>query len=194
MNPVRALTLVSISPRRRELLERYVSELRVFAPLAVEAPVRNAGDLVANARRKLESASLAASELGVSADTAVFLDGRAMGKPATKPKAIEMLESLSGRWHDVVTGMALFCEGRIDTASETTRVRFRKLDRETIRAYVATGEPLDKAGGYGIQGLGGLLVERIEGDYFNVVGLPLAALDGLLMAHGLTLLGAEKDI
>jgi len=193
MKQVRALTLVSTSPRRRELLEKYVPQLRVVAPVAAESLIRNADDVVANARRKLESASLAPGEIGVSADTAVFLDGRAMGKPAAKPKAIEALESLSGRWHEVVTGVALQCEGRIDTASETTRVRFRKLEKDTIRAYVATGEPLDKAGGYGIQGLGGFLVERIEGDYFNVVGLPLARLEDILNKHGYSLLSHAPE-
>jgi septum formation protein len=114
----------------------------------------------------------------LGADTIVLLDGDVLEKPHDPAHAIELLERLSGRWHEVLTGVCLrrLADERVVVGHERSRVRFAPLGRGEIEAYVATGEPLDKAGGYGIQGYGGLLVERIEGCYFNVMGLPLSRL------------------
>jgi len=128
--------------------------------------------------------------LVVGADTVVTLPGRVLGKPSSAAEAREMLEMLSGREHRVVTGVAVVdpAGGRSVAGAEETRVFFRNLTRAEIQAYVESGEPMDKAGAYAVQGLGALLVERIEGCYFNVVGLPLGLLAGLLGEFGYDLL------
>nr|CAD7572727.1 unnamed protein product [Timema californicum] len=112
-------------------------------------------------------------DLIIGADTIVAIDGTILGKPENKEKAINMLERLSGRPHTVYTGVVLNMGSSTIKFYESTQVYFDKLDPDVIKAYVDTGEPLDKAGGYGIQGIGGSLIEKIEGDYFNVMGLPL---------------------
>ncbi len=121
----------------------------------------------------------------LAADTVVALEGVLYGKPGTADEAVEMLRNLSGREHEVITGVAIALadphEVHLDAA--TTRVRFRSLSDDEIQRYVASGEPMDKAGGYGIQGLGAGLIESIEGDYFNVVGLPCDLVADLLRAH-----------
>lgn len=119
----------------------------------------------------------------LGADTIVLLDGAVLEKPHDAAHAGQLLARLSGRWHEVLTGICLRRLGdeRIVVGHERSRVRFSSLDARTVATYVATGEPLDKAGGYGIQGYGGLLVERIEGCYFNVMGLPLSRLRRLAM-------------
>jgi septum formation protein len=120
----------------------------------------------------------------VAADTVVFLRGRRMGKPASEAEAREMLGRLHGRTHDVWTGLAVVRGREQRTAAERTRVSFTRLSDAEIDAYVASGEPLDKAGAYGIQGAAAQFVGRIEGDYFNVVGLPLARLRAILAEFG----------
>lgn len=129
----------------------------------------------------------------VGADTLVLCDGEVLGKPGTRAEATGMLEKLSGRDHHVVTGVSL-CrteDGEVESARECERtvVTFRRLGKREIGAYVASGEPMDKAGGYGIQGKGALLIERIVGCYFNVVGLPLARLYEMLRRWECELLG-----
>ena len=146
MKPVRRLTLVSSSPRRKEMLAGLVDELRIVEPDCHEIPVRKAADALTNALRKLMSAFPRPSELAIAADTAVFLDGEALGKPSSPEDARRILRALSGRWHEVSTGLAVGVDGIVETAVVTTRVLFRKLDDVEIDAYVATGEPLDKAG------------------------------------------------
>ena len=120
------------------------------------------------------------SSLVIGADTVVVARGVRLGKPADAAAALAMLERLQGRSHEVWTGIALVHRGERRTASECTRVQFARLDPATLRRYVRSGEPLGKAGAYAIQGLGGQFVRRIEGDYTNVVGLPLARLRLLL--------------
>ncbi len=110
----------------------------------------------------------------LGADTIVVLDGVAMGKPKNEEQAFSMLQSLSGNVHQVYTGVALLSPAKVETFAVKTDVYFKVLSEEEIRAYIATGEPMDKAGAYGIQGLGGALVDHIEGDYQNVVGLPVS--------------------
>ena len=190
MRPVRSAALISLSPRRKTLLERFVPEVRVLMPGTREAPVRVKGDVLDNARVKYNSVHVyGKADIVLAADTAVFLGTTVLGKPRSPEDASKMLHQLAGRWHEVTTGMVVFADGTRMEASVTTKVHFRRLEKEIIDAYVLTGEPLDKAGAYGIQGTGGLLVDAIEGDYFNVVGLPLFKLEELLESRGYALLG-----
>lgn len=171
------IVLASRSPRRRELLDRFaipyeaepadIDESRRPGELPRHCAVRLAREkAVAVARRRPNNWVLAA-------DTIVVLGDEVLGKPESPAGAMRMLERLSGREHRVVTAVALARGGEIHERCDVTRVWFRRLSQELISAYVATGEPLDKAGSYGLQGRGAVLVDRIEGDYFGVIGLPL---------------------
>ena len=188
------LVLASASPRRRELLERFGIPFEVIPALGDEAADGRLapGELVeVLARAKAAEVSERLSDeraVIVAADTVVELDGVLLGKPRTPEKAAEMLRALSGRTHRVWSGLCVCRGGRFLTAAECTAVRFRPLTDGEIGAYVSTGEPLDKAGAYGYQGLASLFVEGIEGDYFNVVGLPLCRLGGMLRSFGVELL------
>lgn len=175
------LILASQSPRRQELL-------RLITPDFTVCPADIDEALDAGADLKSEVARLAAGKArGVAAqypqaavvgsDTLVVLDGRALGKPADTAEARRMLGLLSGRTHEVMTGLALYVPGRgMHTDTTVTRVRFAPLSDQEIEAYVASGEPMDKAGAYGIQGLGARFIEGIEGDYYSVMGLPVRRL------------------
>ena len=191
LRKVEQLVLVSTSPRRREILAGFVPKLKVIPPKCAERPVRSPTDLRANSVAKLKSVKLPSVSLALAADTAVFLDSKVMGKPLNVAAARRMLRELSGKWHAVYTAMAVSIDSSIEVATARAEVRFRKLSEAIIEAYVSTGEPLDKAGAYGIQGLGGLLVEEIRGDYYNVVGLPIQRLEEMLEARGYTLLLAR---
>jgi len=185
------IILASKSPRRAQLLHQFGLDFRVVVGPAQE---KSHGDpqetAVANAFNKAASvAGMYPGALIIGADTVVVLDGRLLGKPADATEAEEMLRALSGRAHDVITGVALCAGGAVvRTFFVRTTVKFRPLSEREIRAYVQTGEPLDKAGAYGIQGLGGLFVEEIHGCYFNVVGLPVPRLALELRAFGIDLL------
>jgi septum formation protein len=122
--------------------------------------------------------------LVIGSDTVVALAGVVLGKPADAHDAVRMLLQLQGRTHLVATGIAVAAAGRVLSATESVRVHFRAFDERTARAYAGTGEPLDKAGAYGIQGYGATLVDRIEGDFFAVMGFPIARFVDLLAAHG----------
>ncbi len=180
------LILASASPRREALLRQINLEFEV-EPSGVEEPVlegvspRDAAEGLALAKAALV-ASRRDSGLVVGADTVVVLGERVLGKPADGGEAAEMLRALSGRTHQVITGVAVAnaATGRAVSDAVVTAVTFAVLSEDIIARYVATGEPLDKAGAYGIQGFGSLLIERIEGCYFNVVGLPLRRLAELL--------------
>ncbi|WP_114418791.1 Maf family protein [Marinospirillum perlucidum] len=188
------LVLASASPRRKELLYQLQPGLQLtIQPAAIDESLvgQEAGeDLVrrlAIAKAHRIASSLDSSLAGypvLAADTEVVLDGRPLGKPGSREAAVELLSRLSGRFHEVKTGMALVKGSTWLDAVVTTRVFFRELSRDEIQAYVATGEPDDKAGGYGIQGRGAALVEKIEGSYSNVVGLPLETLTQLLAQLG----------
>jgi septum formation protein len=168
------LVLASRSPQRRAILEQIGIPFTVSVPDVPELEEGDPRELVLeNARRK---AAAVEGELVLGVDTAVVLDGRAHGKPGGRDQAEEVLRRLSGRCHEVLSGIAL-SDGR--TAVEGTLVRFRALDESLLGWYLDTGEWQERAGGYAIQGRGAALVERIEGDYLNVVGLPAAALLGL---------------
>ena len=172
------LILASRSPQRRAILEQLGLEFRVEAPDADELTEGDPRSLVIeNARRKARAVD---GGLVLGADTAVALDGEVFGKPATPSEANTFLQRLSGRDHEVHGGLCLRESGEERTAHAVTRVRFRPLDRSRTDWYLASGEWRDRAGGYAIQGKGAALVAEIEGDYFNVVGLPVAKLVELL--------------
>jgi len=175
------LLLASASPRRRDLLAS------VQIPFEIEVPQTDetawpGEDAYALTRRLAEEKARAvharrprAEGLVLAADTAVVIDGQALGKPRDTDHAVSMLRRLRGRDHLVLTGFCLLDQatGRCDSAVAETRVWFRDLDDGEIRGYVATGEPMDKAGAYACQGIGAFLIARVEGSYTNVVGLPL---------------------
>ena len=192
------IILASQSPRRRELLERMgISEFEIIPARGEEniVPGLTPEALVeAQSRQKcLEVAAVHREALVIAADTVVAVEGRVLGKPRSKAEAEEMLSLLSGREHRVCTGLSLSQGGRLRTGHEATAVRFRPLTREEIRRYVSTGEPMDKAGAYGIQGYGCLLVEGIVGDYYNVMGLPVCRLGRMLAEFGADPLAALGD-
>ncbi|NMA55395.1 MAG: septum formation inhibitor Maf [Firmicutes bacterium] len=200
---MKKLILASKSPRRRQLLANLGVLFDIIPSRAVEAEVtvNDPGQLVETlALRKAEAVASSMPDreerLVIGADTIVVLDGTILGKPKNDQEAAAMLRRLSGNWHQVFTGVAVFAtkSGSFDSAHEQTAVKIRSLSGKEIAAYVATGEPLDKAGAYGIQAKGALLVERIDGCYFNVVGLPLVKLAELLARYGVDLLtlGEEK--
>jgi septum formation protein len=181
------LVLASSSPRRQELLQRAGFEFEVRPGGAEE--VRRSGESAEDfARRVAREKSLGAAasspldSLVLGADTVVVIDGLILGKPSDADDAARMLRMLSGTSHRVVTGVCLVrAPDRIEAvAHETTMVRFRELGEGEIRDYVGSGEPLDKAGAYGIQGLASKFVTRIEGCYFNVVGLPIPIVYAML--------------
>lgn len=177
------ILLASASPRRRELIAHLRRDVIAVSTDADETPpegVRAEDIPLVLAQRKAEAASElpeAKERLIIAADTVVILDGMIFGKPSDRDDARRMLSMLSGKTHTVVTGVyALSPDGKRVGFAETTYVRFFPLTDEQIGRYTDTGEPMDKAGAYGIQGDGCMLVEGISGDYFNVVGLPVARL------------------
>ena len=168
------LVLASRSPRRRAILEQLGVEFRVEVPEVEELSEREPRELVReNALRKARAVE---GERVLGVDTAVVLDGRAFGKPRDAAEAERFLRALSGRDHQVMSGAAILEAGAEASAVAVTRVRFRELDERTIEWYLSRGEWGDCAGGYAIQGKGAALVEEIEGDYWNVVGLPVPLL------------------
>jgi septum formation protein len=183
------LILASASPRRAELLRRMGLDFEVIPSdipedyLKGETPKAHAERL---SIEKAESVSaLRPESIVIAGDTVVVLGGRVLGKPRDEDEAVATLMGLSGRTHLVVSGLALaFPRGGLRSGSLTTEVTFRTFSEAFARKYVETGEPMDKAGAYGIQGLGGALVDRIHGDYHTVVGLPLPLFLDLLQDGG----------
>lgn len=187
------LILASGSPRRRELLKMLGLEFRVIPSESGENPPVGASPeetvKALAAAKALEVAGRSpAGSLVIGADTLVYLDGSPMGKPGDEAQAAKMLERLSGRTHTVYTGVALVRDGELIKEAEKTDVTFRVLRRREIETYIKTGEPMDKAGAYGIQGIGAIFVESIRGDYFNVMGLPLCRLGRMTERFGYSLL------
>jgi len=156
-------------------------------PLAADLPPDEAVIQIALAKGQEVAATVARGDLVLSADTEVYFDGALLGKPETEADAIAMLSRLSGAKHTVYTGVALFLDGKIHTGVEATDVFFRPLSREEIETYVKTGEPMDKAGAYGLQGLASKFIRRIEGDVYNVIGLPLCRVAELAKEMGVQL-------
>ena len=168
------LTLASRSPQRRAILEQLGVRFDVVVPEVEETTEGDPrGMVVENALRK---ARAVAGDLVLGVDTTVVVDGRAFGKPGDRDAAVSMLRLLSGREHEVWSGIALLRDGAERTAAARTRVRFRSVDEGLLRWYLDSGEWRDRAGGYAIQGRGAALVEAVDGDFWNVVGLPVAEL------------------
>jgi len=182
--------LASSSPRRRQLLDLIgiAHEVRPAnideSMRAREVPRRHAERLAREKATKI--ATRDPDLITIGADTVVVINRKVLGKPRDEAEAIHMLSQLSGREHTVITAVAVARGKKLRSAIEEVQVRFRRLRDDEIRAYVATGEPMDKAGAYGIQGYGATIVERIEGDYFAVMGLPLARLTSLMRDLGVT--------
>ena len=189
------IILASQSPRRRQLLGQIgLTDFDILVPDADESydPSLTPQEIVSSiSRKKAEAARALAGDSDaviLAADTMVFLDGLRLGKPHSEAEAFEMLSALSGREHLVCTGVTVCRGDRLETRPETTAVRFADLTEEDIRRYIAIGEPMDKAGAYGIQGLAALFVTGIAGDYFNVMGLPLHLVGEMLRSFGVELL------
>ncbi len=186
--------LASGSPRRRELLEMLgVPDLTIRSATGPERATPGAGPEQTVRELSLHKAqevaqTCAPEDIIIAADTIVYLDGAILGKPKDHDDAVRMLTALSGREHIVYTGVAVLRGGELRQAAEHTAVRFRALTPAEIERYIATGEPMDKAGAYGIQGRGALFVAHLDGDYFNVMGLPLCRLGQLLNELGVELL------
>ena len=174
--------LASGSPRRRELLEMLgVPDLTIRPAKGPERATPGAGPEQTVRELSLHKAqevaqTCAPEDIIIAADTIVYLDGAILGKPKDHDDAVRMLTALSGREHIVYTGVAVLRGGELRQAAEHTAVRFRALTPAEIERYIATGEPMDKAGAYGIQGKCAIFVDKIDGDYNNVVGLPVAAI------------------
>lgn len=169
------LILASASPRRREVLSRFIEEFYVIpSEIDERCSRRDPGEYALElARRKARDVYDRTGGTVIGADTVVSVEGRILGKPESEEDAFRMLRLLSGRVHRVTTGYCIIHRGEEHCGTVVTEVKFRELDDDLIREYVKTGEPMDKAGAYGIQGRGGLFVEWIKGDYYNVVGFPL---------------------
>lgn len=189
--PGPSLVLASGSPRRRAMLSELGWDFTVrISPVEEEILP---GEVPSDAVMRLASDKGRAVArdwphcIVLAADTVVTLDGRILGKPRDRDEAFLMLQTLAGRTHRVLTGLALFLDDRCLVGAEATDVTFRSLSDNALHAYVATGECDDKAGAYGIQGRGALLVASIRGCYFNVVGLPLARLSGMLLELGVSM-------
>jgi septum formation protein len=188
------LVLASGSPRRKNLLQAVGADFKVVVPMVDEEGIENLTPETAVkqlAKEKAQEVRTRLSPAGrkrliVAADTVVAYRHHVLGKPENGAGAVRMLKMLSGRWHQVYTGLCLISplDGRIITGYEVTKVKFRRLSAAYINNYVASGEPLDKAGAYGIQELGALIVEKVDGCYFNVVGLPLVKLDKMIRILG----------
>ena len=193
------IILASQSPRRRELLGQMgVKGFKVLSPEVDEHVEGNPDPASLVEQLSLRKASAVAQradedDLIIAADTVVVLDGAVLGKPADEREAFAMLSALSGNRHYVYTGVTVLRGGQTLTAHECTTVTFREVEPHEISAYIATGEPMDKAGAYGIQGLGALLIRRIEGDYYNVMGLPVYRLGRMLAELGLDLLAMAAE-
>jgi len=185
--PPPPIVLASRSPQRRAILAQLGIPFAVVVPRYEEHDPPGLDPEEAVMAHALGKArSLAPDPEGrpiLGVDTEVVLDGRVFGKPATAAEAGRMLTALAGRVHKVVSGLCLLGEGFEDVLHDTTAVRFRALSRAEVDAYIATGEWVDRAGAYAIQGRGAALVERVEGDYLNVVGLPVAAFVRVLAAR-----------
>ena len=173
------IILASKSPRRKEILEKMGVEFEIDVADVDESvsgelsPVEAVCE-ISKRKAKAVAQRRRADEIIVSADTVVVIDGRIIGKPKDKEDAFDIIKSLSGRTHEVYTGFTVCRGNESRTDFEVTKVHFKELCDDDIRRYVETGEPMDKAGAYGIQQKGNLFVEYIHGDYYNVVGFPIS--------------------
>ena len=188
---MRKIILASGSPRRKSLLESLGLEFEVYRPDVDETKRR--GESPSELCRRLSASKAQAGAKAfpdsviIAADTIVVIDGEILGKPSDRQEAARMLRHLSGREHEVITGVAVSLKVKTLVNDEHTLVRFRELTDAEISEYVSSGEGDDKAGAYAVQGKGALMIEGITGDYFNVVGLPLCRLGIMLRAEGVNL-------
>jgi len=186
------IVLCSGSPRRQELLHRMgIGDFDIRVPQTEERypeglSPRQIVEHISRGKAEAARALCSDEELIITADTMVFLDDRRLGKPRDEADALEMLTALQGRSHTVCTGVTVSQGDRRITESEATEVFFRPASRRELLGYIRTGEPMDKAGAYGVQGLGALLVEKINGDFYNVMGLPVLRLSRMLEQFGVT--------
>lgn len=180
------IVLASGSPRRKEILENMNLKFDIIKSEIEETTVENESPENLVKRLSYEKAHDVATRnsdsIVIGADTVVVLDNNVLGKPKDREEAFDMLKKMSGREHDVITGISILC---LDSKKEisdfcVSKVKFKNLSDEDIYSYINTGECMDKAGAYGIQGLGGLLVEYIKGDYFNIVGFPISSASEIL--------------
>ena len=194
------IILASASPRRKEILENTNIKFDIISSsieelvLDVESPCQMVMRLAFE--KGIDIASKHKSDLVISADTIVVLDNNILGKPKDEEEARQMISNLSGRTHQVITGISLINLEKNKKIIDyvISNVKFKKLSKDDINDYIKTKESLDKAGAYGIQGYGALLVEEIQGDYFNIVGLPISKLSDLLKIHFNINLFTEGDL
>ena len=194
------IILASASPRRKEILENTNIKFDIISSsieeliLGGESPCQMVMRLAFE--KGIDIASKHKSDLVISADTIVVLDNNILGKPKDEEEARQMISNLSGRTHQVITGISLINLGKNKKIIDyvISNVKFKKLSKDDIVDYIKTKESLDKAGAYGIQGYGALLVEEIQGDYFNIVGLPISKLSDLLKIHFNINLFTEGDL
>ena len=188
------IVLASGSPRRRELLEMLGVKNLVIMPARGEEIVPSntePGEIVeilAEAKAREVSELWTENDVVIAADTIVWIDGTLLGKPHSRTDAEKMLSKLSGRTHEVYTGVCVIHGGKIVTEHERTLVSFRELSKEEINSYIETGEPMDKAGAYAAQGKGALFVNHLDGDFFNVMGLPVCRLGEILKNNGVDII------
>ena len=186
-----ALILASKSPRRQELLQRMgLTDFKILVPDADESfpdglTPQQTVEYISRVKALAAKELVSAEDIVITADTMVFLDEHRLGKPTDEADALRMLTALQGRSHTVCTGVTVMQGDHILTESEPTKVYFREASEAELRGYIATGDPMDKAGAYGVQSLGALLVERIDGDFFNVMGLPVLRLSRMLREFGI---------
>ncbi|MDD4296488.1 MAG: Maf family protein [Ruminiclostridium sp.] len=203
---MKQLILASQSPRRKMLLEQVGLSFSIITPdadetiidekICPEEYVRIISERKAVDVAKKVSFNECTAPVVLAADTIVVIDGHILGKPDTEEEAFSMLSKISGNWHEVMTGVTIIDTetGSSQSHVEKTRVKIRQLDQDAILRYINSGEPFDKAGAYGVQALGALLVEKIEGDYFNVVGLPLYRVSLMLAKAGIKTLLEQENI
>ena len=186
------IVLCSASPRRQELLRRIgIENFDIRVPEVEESfpaglTPRETVEYISREKAQAARSLCAPDEIFITADTMVFLDDQRLGKPRDEAEALRMLTALQGRHHTVCTGVTV-CQGdRMETESEATEVTFRPASEAELLGYIRTGEPMDKAGAYGVQGKGALLVEKLNGDFFNVMGLPVLRLSRMLGRFGVS--------
>lgn len=186
------IVLASGSPRRQELLQRIgITDFDIRVPETEESypaglTPRETVEYISREKADAGMKLCGDDEIVITADTMVFLDDQRLGKPVDEEDALRMLTALQGRHHTVCTGVTVRQGDRSVTESESTEVYFRPATEPELRGYIKTGEPMDKAGAYGVQGKGALLVERLNGDFFNVMGLPVLRLSRMLERFGVS--------
>lgn len=191
-----AIILASKSPRRQELLKLLGVDFTIHTAdidetMDPDLPPEREVARVGAEKAKAVAASCGTGDIIIAADTIVVVDGQILGKPKSEADAVRMLNLLSGRRHEVMTGLTVLHGGSIQSRVVRTGIEFRALSDREIDAYVATGEPMDKAGAYGIQGRASIFVRHLDGDYFCVMGLPLCPLAEMLRACGVRVLGDD---